>query len=123
MEKAKPIPYENWPWWVKMVIKPSKKRIKPEKQIRSLIFAQIVIVIYLVFYFITPPDDADRHYKFFVLIVSAVVVALWQTLAALWIDKNSSWELINKSIFQRILSGILILILISIPVVITFLLR
>jgi hypothetical protein len=45
-------------------------------------------------------------------------MALWQSIAALWINKNSSWELIKVSIIKRMLSALFLVLIVLIPLAI-----
>jgi hypothetical protein len=123
MENAKPVPFKDWPWWVKIIILPTKKTIKPENNIRAVIMALLVIYFFLLYKpkVLSGNSEDLRIYLFMWVYIS--LMALWQALATMWINKNSSRELIiNVSILKRILTIILLLIVIAIPIVISVML-
>jgi hypothetical protein len=127
MENTKPVPYKNWPWWVKFIMSVSTQYdAKPERTISLAIIALFLIsfmqLVPIVFNFedgegFGPLIINTRNNGRFLFIINLFALSLWHALAALWVRENSSQELINVNIFKRILIGLLILLIfVGIPI-------
>lgn len=116
------VPFKEWPWWVKIIAMPMNNRIKPEKHI-VLVIISLLIISFYVFWKPLFLNDLIVNDKFiFIGYINFVILVLWQALATMWINDNSSWEIIKISIFKRILAGSLILLLFALPIVLLILL-
>ena len=120
MEKSEIVPFGNWPLWVKIITIPMKNRIKPEKYIGHVITVLLIISFYLLWKQSVIKETIDEYYLVLILFINSLILTLWQSLATMWINNNSNWELIKVSIIRRILTGLLILIIfIVIPIILT----
>jgi hypothetical protein len=121
MENTKPVPYKDWPWWVKLITSPMHKKIDPLKSLGGTMIIIVLLIWDILAFFFERNPSAHRNYLILLLLV-AILTNIWQIAGTLWIEKNSRWELINIGIVKRIFMILLTLLIILIPFILYILL-
>lgn len=117
MQNTNPIPVSDWPWWVRFIATPMYSLINPKNNIRIVTYVLLVLSVLIAAQSKIIYGNSLYPKIFLICVLEISVMSLWQALATLWVNENSSWDLLEAGLLKKIFSGvILLLILFGAPI-------
>lgn len=114
------VPYSDWPWWVKILSNTRLKFSNPFKNIVIVVVILLVSSLSISFHFKTIYEMITNEI-IVIILANISVIFLWQALAVFWIEKNSSFDIIEKNNRKTIIVLILALLFFCYPLIFRYL--
>jgi hypothetical protein len=119
MEKQA-VPYSEWPWWVRVIVTPSGRRIWDQTGVfyPSVLLCLIAVLTFFISGFEDLSFGKDYMPLFF---LSLLFMQGWQYQAACWILIHSDREeLLEQAVFKRIYYGFIVVLISAGPVLLHY---